>query len=336
MAKRFFGKILSLRLPMIFVLTGICIVLSGCGDQFSSSSKTESVYLFSYFKDNGADGLHLAFSPDGFKWMFLNNDKSFLTPAVSERDDKEKLMRDPCICKGPDGVFHMVWTVGWGQKGIGYAFTKDLVNWSEQKYIPVMEYEPKARNCWAPEVFYDSIEKQFVIFWATTIEDKFLETKAAGDDGWNHRMYYTTTKDFKHFASTGLFYEPGFNVIDSTIIKAGRKYVMFLKNETRHPPQKNIRMAVSDSSTGSFGPASEPITGDYWAEGPTAIKIKNKWYVYFDKYTENRYGMIASADLKNWQDVSEQLEFPAGVRHGTIFEVSKSFFDNLVETLERH
>ena len=113
------------------------------------SPEDDSVYLFSYFKDNGEDGLHLAYSEDGLTWTALKNDASFLQPQVGE----DKLMRDPCIITGPDGEFHMVWTVSWQEKGIGYAHSSDLVHWSEQQYIPVMEHEPDAKNCWAPEIY---------------------------------------------------------------------------------------------------------------------------------------------------------------------------------------
>src|SRR5262245_1608433 len=116
-------------------------------------------YLFSSFRDNGQDGLHLAHSRDGLKWSALNSDKSFLTPTVGTR-----LMRDPSIARGPDGMFHMVWTTGWWDRGIGVAHSKDLIAWSEQKSIPVMEHEPTAVNCWAPELFYDAATQQFLIF----------------------------------------------------------------------------------------------------------------------------------------------------------------------------
>ena len=95
-------------------------------------------YLFAYFKNNGEDGLHLAHSRDGLKWRALNEDKPYLTPIVGS----QKLMRDPCIIQGPDGVFHMVWTTGWRGQDIGIAHSKDLINWSEQKAIPVMAHEP--------------------------------------------------------------------------------------------------------------------------------------------------------------------------------------------------
>jgi len=204
---------------------------SVCGDNAPAPEQT--VLMFSYFVGNGEDGLHLAYSSDGLKWWAVNDGKSVLTPAAG----RDKLMRDPCIARGPDGTFHLVWTVSWGERGIGYASSKDLVSWSPQKYIPVMEHEPKARNCWAPEVFYDKASGQFLIFWATTIPGRFAATDGAGDDGWNHRIYFTTTRDFERFAESKLFYDDGFNVIDATIVKEGTRYVMILKDETLRPPK---------------------------------------------------------------------------------------------------
>ena len=294
-----------------------------------SFDAAESVdcYVFTYFKGNGADGLHLAYSTDGFKWTSLNEDKSLLKPMVGG----DKLMRDPCVIKGPDGLFHMVWTVSWKEKGIGYANSRDLIHWSKQKCIPVMEHEAGARNCWAPEVFYDGANRQYLIFWATTIPGRFPATEKAGDGGLNHRMYYVTTKDFETFSATKLFYDRGFNVIDATIVTSGGRYIMFLKDETRNPPQKNIRMAFSDKAEGPYSTASKPITGDYWAEGPSAIKIGEDWIVYFDKYRKHRYGAVMSKDLTNWRDISDRVSFPGGLRHGTVLAVGKGILDGLLE-----
>ena len=101
----------------------------------------DSVFMFSYFNNNGKDGLHLAYSNDGLNWTALNNDRTFLIPVLS----KDSLMRDPCIIRGSDGLFHMVWTVSWKEKGIGYASSKALIHWSEQKFIPVMMQEDWAK-----------------------------------------------------------------------------------------------------------------------------------------------------------------------------------------------
>jgi hypothetical protein len=283
------------------------------------------VYLFSYFKGNGEDGLHLAYSEDGFRWQALQHDSSFLKPTAG----KDKLMRDPCIVQSADGIFHMVWTVSWNEKGIGYAQSKDLMHWSEQQYIPVMEHEKDARNCWAPEIFYDAGSKQFMIYWATTISGRFTETQSTKESAYNHRMYYVTTKDFKTFSKTALLYDQGFNVIDATIQFTDKKYVMFLKDETVEPAQKNVRIATSKYLTRDYSKPGKPITGNYWAEGPTSIKINGQWIVYFDKYRDHQMGAVASTDLTTWTDISDKVSFPEGVRHGTVFKVSKAVFDRL-------
>ncbi|MDO1513327.1 prolyl oligopeptidase family serine peptidase [Maribacter confluentis] len=287
--------------------------------------KKDEVYIFSYFVGNGEDGLHFAYSEDGYSWESLRNGASYLTPSVG----KDKLMRDPCIIKGGDGKYHMVWTVSWTDKGIGYATSNDLVNWSTQQFIPVMGKMAGTRNTWAPEITYDDARGVYMIYWASTIEGKYPETKSKKENGYNHRMYYTTTKDFKTFTDTKVLYEPGFNVIDSSIYKWDDKFIMFLKDETVEPEQKNIKMAFSDNLEGPYSQASNPISGDYWAEGPTAIRIDGKWIVYFDKYKNHAYGAVASSDLKNWEDISDQVSFPVGLRHGTVFKAPRSLLPGL-------
>ena len=305
----------------------LLLFLTSCSTTRKVTGHPDDVYVFSYFKNNGEDGLHLAYSNDGYQWTSLNNDKSLLKPQVGV----DKLMRDPCIIRGADGKFHMVWTVSWNEKGIGYASSDDLVHWSTQQYLPVMEHEAATLNAWAPEIFYDRKKKEYLVFWASTIPGRFPETANAGDEKYNHRMYYVTTKDFKKFSETKLFYNQGFNVIDATIQQEGNRYVMFLKDETRNPPQKNLRVAFSEAAEGSYGKPSAPITGNYWAEGPTVLRIGNEWMVYFDKYTQHLYGAVKSTDLVNWTDISDKINFPKGTRHGTALAITKREFEKLKE-----
>ncbi|MDO5978955.1 glycoside hydrolase family 43 protein [Flavivirga spongiicola] len=303
-----------------YLLIIILIIVFGCKD-------TESdVYLFSYFKNNGEDGLHLAYSKDGLKWTAINNNESVLKPTVGN----DKLMRDPCIIKGGDNKFHMVWTVSWNEKGIGYANSTDLIHWSEQKYIPVMHHEPNARNCWAPELFFDEDSQEYLINWATTIPGRFQKTDSLGDNGYNHRMYYTTTKDFVEFADTKLFYDQGFNVIDAHLQKDNNRYLMFLKDETLLPhAQKNIRIATSNELQGNYSEPSKPISTN-WVEGPTSIKINGEWIVYFDMYTKHKMGAVKSSDLINWTDLSDKIIFPEGTRHGTVFKVTEGTLKRII------
>ena len=281
-------------------------------------------YLFSYFMGNG-DGLHFAYSRDGITWQNVQDGKIFLTPELGSR-----LMRDPSIVQGPDGTFHLVWTTGWTDKVIGYAHSRDLVNWSPQQEIPVMMHESEARNSWAPEIFYDAPSKKYYIVWATTIPGRHSHVEGSErEQGYNHRQYYVTTRDFKKFSKTKIFFNPDFSAIDASIFRFGDEYMMVVKNENPNPPEKNLRVTTTSNLRRGFPvEVSPPITGNYWAEGPAPLVVGDYIYVYFDKYREGKYGAVRSRDGRVWEDVSDIVSFPRGVRHGTAFAVSD-------ETLER-
>jgi hypothetical protein len=276
-------------------------------------------YLFSSFRGNGQDGLHLAWSNDGIHWQPLNSDRSYLAPQVGGR-----LMRDPCILQGPDGTFHLVWTSGWYEKTIGYANSKDLIHWSAPKAIPVMAHEQTARNAWAPELAYDKDNKQFIIFWASTIPGRFPGDQA-GDNGLNHRIYSTTTKDFETFTPTKVFFDPGYSVIDATIAQDGDRYVMIFKDETRTPPKKHLRVAEAKKVEGPYSVISEPFTpAGVWVEGPSLIKVDDGFVCYFDMYRDHKYGAMKTKDFKSRENITDQLQFNVrDVRHGTAFKVKR-------------
>lgn len=105
---------------------------------------------------------------------------------------------------------------------------------------------------------------------------------------------------------------------------------MFLKNENPNPPEKNIRITIADQASGPYPvKVSPPITGKYWAEGPTALEVGDYVYVYFDKYTSHLYGAVRSKNMTDWDDVSESVSFPEGARHGATFKVTKDVFMHL-------
>jgi hypothetical protein len=96
---------------------------------------------------------------------------------------------------------------------------------------------------------------------------------------------------------------------------------MVAKNETLKPEAKYLFLSFADSPQGSWSKAGPSISGNVWAEGPTPVRIGADWYIYFDKYRDHRYGVIRSKDLVTWEDLSGQLSFPQGARHGTAFRV---------------
>jgi hypothetical protein len=278
------------------------------------------VYLISTFDGSKQDGLRFAYSMDGYHWQRVSG--VFLRPKVGN-----KIMRDPSICRGPDGVWHLVWTAGWkGTNGIGYARSRDLVHWSEQQYVPVMAHEPDVANVWAPELFYDEQDNQFIMCWASTIPGRYPDHLESS--GSNHRMYYTTTRDFKTFTTTKLFMEPDFSVIDCYILKDKKRYVVLLKDNTR--PHRNIRVAFGDTPLGPWRDISPTLTAKY-TEGPSALKIGDDWLIYFEHYRKKQYQALKTRDFQTFIDVTSEMTFPSELKHGTAFVATRKDLNRLLE-----
>jgi hypothetical protein len=305
----------------------------------TNAAPAGEVYLFSYFVRNGEDGVHLAYSHDGVTWLPLNDGQSVIRPAVSgsgagwqEWNTTAALMRDPSILRGPDGVFHMVWTIAWTDHAIGVAHSRDLIHWSAQQRVPVMDQEPNALNAWAPDLFYDDATGAYVIVWATAIPGRFPATDSLAQrtsrGRADHRLYYTTTKDFTTYTPAKLLYDGGFCAIDGTITKFRGHYYLVMKDETFYPPHRNIRVAVSDHATGPYGPASPPFT-DHDTEGPSVLHVAGYSYVYYDEYTRGRYGAVRTRDFVHWQRFTDSLHAPRGMRHGSAFLAPDTILNGL-------
>jgi len=296
----------------------------------------DSRYLFAYFtdKNNNRNGLHLAWSEDGYKWNAIGPEHSFLTCDYGSWST-EKKMRDPFIMKGVDGLWHCVWTLNWEGDAIGYASSKDLIHWSRQSYPRVMNgYE--VHNCWAPEMTYDDEEQQYVIFWASTIKENG-NWKTEPGQKYDHRIYYTTTKDFKSFTPARLLFDPGYNVIDATVCKKEGKYIMIYKDERIYPTaRKELHVAIADHAEGPYILADDKPFASDWVEGPAVCPLRNGNYVvYMDAYTRHRYEARQTADFIHWNDVTDRISVPQGAKHGSIIMVDKTLVDSLLLETDR-
>ena len=280
----------------------------------------KDIYVSTSFHEPATEGLRFIYSYDGIRWDSIQG--VFLTPQVGQ----QRVMRDPSIVRGPDGTFHLVWTSSWrGDRGFGYAFSCDLIHWSEPRFIEVMD-DTTTVNVWAPELFYDDAKRQYLIIWASCVPGKFPDGQE--DHLNNHRLYYTTTKDFRTFSKTRLFYDSDFSAIDATLVKRGKgDYVMVVKDNTR--PMRNIKVAFATSPYGPWSAASEPFTESF-TEGPTTARIGDWWYIYYDSYRRGIYGAHRTKDFVNFQDQTGAVSFPVGHKHGTVFMASEELVEQLI------
>ena len=301
------------------------------------SMGAKDIYVSTSFHEPATEGLRFIYSYDGLRWDSITG--VFLRPEVGQ----QKVMRDPSIVRGPDGTFHLVWTSSWrGDRGFGYSSSKDLIHWSKQRFIPT-GMDTTTVNTWAPELFYDDVKRQFLIIWASCIPGHFPDGQE--DHKNNHRLYYMTTRDFQRFSKAQLFYDPGFSVIDATLVKvvghasqrADTKvatlgsvayYVMVLKDNTR--PMRNIKVTFASSPYGPWSEASEPFTENF-TEGPSTARVGEWWYIYYDSYQHKIYGAHRTKDFKTFQDQTGAVSFPVGHKHGTVFMAPVELVEGLIK-----
>ena len=326
-----------------------CIMACGL---YACQNPDEEVYLFTSFREPSTQGLQYLWSEDGFHWdtipgVFMHpevgNDTTYTDAWTGEVKSptyypEARVLRDPSIVQDKHGVFHLVWTTQWnGSKGFGYASSTDLKNWSEQRVVNVMHNHP-TNNVWAPELFYDDVQDQFLIIWSSQINP--ADYTAADTLGTNasNRLWYSITKDFKTFTDASPYYDPGFNNIDGFLLKKGPNDYVLISKDNRKPGFSNLFCAFSESPYGPFHTADNapagttPATtfGRTYSEGPCAVKIGDEWIIYFDQYRPTQeYGAVSTRDFLSFTPIPERISVPAAHKHGTIIKVKRSYINGL-------
>ena len=286
-----------------------------------ANCRAKDIYVSTSFHEPATEGLRFIYSRDGIRWDSIEG--VFLRPEVGA----QQVMRDPSVVKGPDGTFHLVWTSSWrGDRGFGYSSSKDLIHWTPQRFIPT-GMDTTTVNTWAPELFFDDVRQQFLIVWASCVPGRFPDYQE--DHKNNHRLYYMTTRDFRKFSKTQLFYDPDFSAIDATLVKRGKgDYVMVVKDNSR--PMRNIKVAFAASPYGPWSQASEPFTESF-TEGPSTAKVGDWWYIYYDSYRHKIYGAHRTKDFKTFQNQTGAVSFPVGHKHGTVFMADEQLVEGLIK-----
>lgn len=277
-------------------------------------------YVYAYFKGGwptgGSSGVYLSFSTDGLHYTPLNNDQAVITPPQAPAFPAgENLMRDPSVVHGPDGKFHMVWTSGITTKTIGYSSSDDLVTWSTPKRIEVWGAGVNVANTWAPELYYDEEEQEYLVVWASNLNNGL------------HKLYSFTTTDFNSFTPAAEFYYAGQTVIDGMIARdeANDRYLMAVKDELNG--FKNVWLATSADAQGPYVRGAAPVIGPGSAieanavEGPSLIKIGDTWQLHYDAYGAGYLGVATSTDLQTWVNRTAEATLPntGNPHHGTVF-----------------
>ncbi len=328
---------------LLFVSNASCLAQRKSKSVTSAHTQNnDHLFLLPYFLGNGETGIYFAYSYDGLEFQWLS-DRDLIVPAPQWGD--ESLTRDPSILYHK-GTFHMIWTTSWNSRSIGYASSKDLRTWTDPQRIQIWQDRKNVRNTWAPELHWNPEQKEFLILWSSTLLEELNDGDGSEDiHGYDHRSYFSSTKDFKKFTSPKLFYSPQnpeYSVIDpyivhddrGTMAKKDDRWVMVIKHELAEDKGgKNLRLTYAKKMLGPYQTKlGKPIVGagtsivNQMGEGPTLFRHQGKWHLYWDAPgSEFSYCLATSKDLESWQNRSAELKLPVEqMRHGTVLRVPLS------------
>jgi sucrose-6-phosphate hydrolase SacC (GH32 family) len=310
-------------------------------------------YLFSYFTGEGtADGEQVRFGlskgNDPLHWREINNGKPVLTSTLGTKG-----LRDPFIIRSPEGdKFYQIATDlriygngNWdaaqrtGSRSIMVWESTDLVTWTDQRLVRVSP--DTAGNTWAPEAYFDRTLGAYVVFWASKIYP--------ADDP-NHtgstynKMMYATTRDFYTFSEPRVWVDPGYSVIDSTMIEHDGTYYRFTKDERNNTSSTPCsKFVIEQKSTSILNPGYDFVADCIGkgtisqGEGPLVFKsnTEDKWYLFIDEFGGRGYVPFETTDLASgrWTPSSD-VALPARPRHGTVLPVTQAEYDRLLRTYQ--
>lgn len=175
-------------------------------------------YLYASFIEpplsTAGQQVYFALSDDGRNWIDLNHNKPVLESTMGT-----KATRDHYILRSPEGDrFYLIATDldctayngDWGHhsnqgsKSIMVWESDDLVNWSDQRMVPVADLDGTTNTgcVWAPEAIYDELTGEYIMYWSGT------DLNEGSESNGKKVVYYSKTRDFRTFTPQKQFVYP--------------------------------------------------------------------------------------------------------------------------------
>lgn len=282
-------------------------------------AQTFSGYVMGYFKQqtNGY-GLFLAYSTDGKHWAGLNGGNAVIYPDLGTKG-----LRDPFMFRKQDGTFGVLGTdmlgTSWGDWSYNIHFweSTDLCSYKNERLLTV--HNTSGMHSWAPKAFYDYNKHKYGIIWS-------------GNTDYN-RIYVNYTTDFYHLESNQVYFDPGYDVIDASMVQhSGTAYLFFKDERSSGKAIKGAKSSSADPGTFTvYTPDFLTVSG---TEGPMPFKDNNqqKWYMYADVFVQSgTFQLLSTTNLNStlWTNESG-YSLPSGVRHGSVVPVTQTELTKIV------
>jgi non-reducing end alpha-L-arabinofuranosidase len=281
-----------------------------------ASAVTFATYVMGYFTESPSRqannyGLHLAVSPDGLNWTPLNQNNPVVTPTAGTLG-----LRDPYILRKQDGTFVILATDLTGtdftrQNQFIHAWdSTDLTSFTNYRRLKL---HALPTHTWAPEAFWDAARGQYGIFYSANngTRDVFM-------------VNYTT--DFVTVSAPQVFFDPGFNVLDGTVLVDGGTNYLYYKNLA----DGNLYGARSATlNPRSFTTYTSGLRQGGGIEAPIVVKAINGtgYHLWGDSYSpvngEFYAWSTANIGSNSWSVLNQRsYAQPLNSKHATITQIT--------------
>jgi len=303
----------------------------------SSVLAEDERFLFVTFKGEATpltEQIYFAVSKNGTDWESLKQGRPILTSHLGEKG-----VRDPYLLKSNDGKHFYILATDlsinlshgdWGRatragsRALIIWESDDLIRWSPPRRVVVAAED--AGCTWAPEAVYDSVSKDYLVFWASL---------NASDNYNKFRIWACRTTDFKTFSKPFVYIEKPYPVIDTTIVEDKGKLYRFTKNEEA----KMTTMEVSDKLMGPWSDVDAySLAGLGGVEGPECFSLRpatattpQQWCLIVDQYGSGRgYKAFVTDDLSSgrFEPIAE-MKCPFPFRHGSVIRITDDVYKKL-------
>ena len=304
-----------------------------------------SAYLFAHFKEKftpDGEQVYFGLSKDGFNWEQVNGGNPILESHMGEKG-----VRDFTIIRKKDNSFVILATdlslahnfaakynSNWnkvnreGSKFLSKWESKDLVNWSEQELVRVVE--DNYGCAWAPDIIYDEDEKDYMVHWSS---------RFPADSDNEMAIFYAKTKDFINYSKPQMLCKKDdTGIIDSNIVYENGYYYRFVKSDFN---PAHIILERGKSLTGEYErmPAFDEEMNkleDGQYEAPTCYKLPDgSWCLMLDFYgcvkEKQGYVPFVAKDISTGRFVrsDKSFSFPYGFKHGTVMAITDEEYDRI-------
>ena len=349
-------------------------------------------YLFAHF--TGTEGsatdeqMYFATSKDGLSWHDTRESGdpvlSWNNSQTGNSRGKDNGVRDPYLVRSPEGdTVYLIATElsihnrgGWGaatattngSTNLIVWESHDFVNWSEPRAVDVASQIPGAGMAWAPEAYWDDVNKQYMVYWATASD-------ADNQSGDRTNLYYSTTRDFVNFTTPVKWIDRVKSVIDTTMIKADDGYYYRVSGDTylgveRSKDPYATTLTTGDTiANGYYNTDSDPnqwtlvgTFGDLTGTGLTGAQLEGPELFFYNEddvqtsdagkkmlyglmwdqysagkgYTPYRSADLGSTDKADWGFASDVNFGSLKKRHGTILPVTETEYNAILKAFDKN